>query len=256
MGRTITIANQKGGVGKTTTTINLAAGLVLYGKKVLLVDMDPQSNSTYTALGMVEPEISMFDVLVAEVGIAEMRLNTRMGFHLAPASINLAGASIQLSQMPGGRTRLRQKLAPYKHEYDFILVDAPPSLGLLTINALAAADEVLVPISASIYALQGVKRLLNTIELVKDKLDTPDLKLGGVLCTMMEKTNVSKDVEEILRAQFGELVYKTTIPKNVKLEESHSRQESVFTYAADAAGAIAYIELVKEVINNHGSARQ
>lgn len=250
MGRTIAIANQKGGVGKSTTAINLAAGLVIFGQKVLLIDMDPQANSTYTAIGMAEPEQTLLNVLVQEYELNEVRLQTEMGFHLIPASINLAGASIPLSQISGGRVRLREKLNAIKQEYDFILIDAPPSLGLLTLNALAASDEVLVPISGSIYALQGVKRLMDTIALVRDRLNSPHLKIGGILCTLMERTNTSRDVEQILRTQFGELVYKTIIPKNVKLEESHSRQESVFTYAADASGAIAYIELVKEVLNN------
>lgn len=250
--RTITIANQKGGVGKSSTAVNLSAGLARENYKVLLVDLDPQANSTFSAIGREVPPSSVYYVMVGDQGIPDVVLQTSLGFNLLPSSIDLAGAEIELISTIGGQVCLRSKLEASSLAYDFIIIDAPPSLGLLTINALAAADEVLVPISASIYALAGIERLLETIEQVRQNLRITDLRIGGILCTMMDSTNAAKDLEATLRDNFGDLVYETVIPKNVKIEEAHSRQQSVFTYAPDATGAAAYRNLVKEVLSRGG----
>lgn len=242
----ITIANQKGGVGKSTTSVNLAAGLARAGYQVLLIDADPQANSTFSVIGPTVPDLTLYQLLLTEASVAQVSQSTLMGFDLIPSSIDLAGAEIELISTIGGQLRLNNKLS-HVMMYDYVLIDAPPSLGLLTVNALAAADRIVVPVNTSIYALAGVAKLLSTIEQVRENLRSP-ISLMGFVCTMVDNTNVSKDVEETLREQFGSLVFESSIPKNVKIEEAHSRQQTVFEFAPTASGSVAYEKLVKEVI--------
>lgn len=250
--RKIVIANQKGGVAKTTTAVNLSAGLALKGRRTLLVDMDPQANATFALTGPHRPETTVYDLLIKDVPFSEVVQRTRQALlDILPSDINLAGAEVELISRVGGQTLLGTRLVEAADElhYDYIIIDAPPSLGFLTINALAAADEVFIPVSASVFALNGIKMLENTITQVRRSLNRPTLKVTGVVCTMVENTNVSRDVVVATQEHFGALVFQTIIPKNVKIEEAHSRVESIFTYAGDSTGATAYRELVEEVLS-------
>jgi chromosome partitioning protein len=249
--RKIVIANQKGGVAKTTTAVNLAWGLAMEGRRTLLIDMDPQANATFAILGAEEPEFSTYNLLIHDRPIAAVIRSTKHpNLDIIPSHIDLAGAEVELISKVGGQTRLRTKLNEAASElvYDYCITDAPPSLGFLTINSLAAADEVFIPVSASVFALNGIAMLEDTIKQVRRELNCPGLRVSGVLYTMFDNTNVSKDVLAETQAHFKELVFKTVIPKNIKIEEAHSRAESIFLYAPDSKGAEAYKELVKEVI--------
>ena len=254
MAKTIAIANQKGGVGKTTTSINLSAGLAYLGKKVLLVDFDPQGNATQGVgyrVGL--KDLTVYDTLLNDVEINEcIKTLTKPPMDILPANINLAGADLQLAKIEEGREQLlKNVLSKVEDKYDYIIIDCPPSLGLLNTNALTAADSVLIPVQSEYYALEGITQLLQTIRLVQ-KLFNPDLKIEGVLLTMYDaRTNLSAEVGQEIRKHFKEKAYKTYIPRNVKLSEAPSAGLSIYDYEITSEGAKAYVALTREVIANN-----
>lgn len=250
----VAIANQKGGVGKSTTAINLGAGMAFQGERVLIIDLDPQGN-TSSGLGIDRSTIDMstYDVLVDGVAIADVLEPTSVkALHVLPATIELAGAEIELVSMFSRELRLKQALEDIRSEYDFILIDCPPSLGLLTINGLASADEVLIPIQCEYYALEGVSQLTRNIDLVKNSLN-PQLVIEGVVLTMFDgRTTLAADVAEQVRSHFGDTAYKTVIPRTVRLSEAPSYGEPIEAYDDMSRGAIAYRELSREFRRRHG----
>lgn len=246
--RILTFANQKGGVAKTTSAVNVAIGLALRGHSVLLCDLDPQANATYTILGATIPTHTAYDLLVGDLDLADVVMETKTpGLALLPSSIDLAGAEIELVSQPGGQTLLRTKLRGAA--YDYVIIDAPPSLGLLTLNCLSAATEVLIPVAPGVYALKGLSQLEQTIIKVRDRLDRPELRIGGVFVTLSDNTNVCRDVTEAIRKRYGDAAFHTSIPRSVRTEEAHSRGESVLTYEPSSAGAVAYSALIEEIVN-------
>lgn len=255
MGKIIAIANQKGGVGKTTTSVNLAAGLAYMGQKVLLIDLDPQGNATQgVGADKSDFKYSSYNLLLDDVQVKDVALKRNTPpMHVIPASIDLAGADLEMVEFKVGRERLlKNKLLTIKDEYDFILIDCPPSLGLLNTNALTASDSVIIPVQSEYYALEGLTQLLSTIRLVQ-KLFNPDLKIEGVLLTMLDlRTRLSIEVQQEVRRYFKERVYKSNIPRNVKLSEAPSRGQSIFEYDRKSEGAKAYWSLSKEVLKRNG----
>lgn len=250
----VAIANQKGGVGKSTTAINLGAGLAFQGERVLIIDLDPQGN-TSSGLGIDRGliEMSTYDILVDEAPVSEVLEPTSVrGLHVVPATIELAGAEIELVSMFSRELRLRKALDDVAEEYNFVLIDCPPSLGLLTINGLAAADEVLIPIQCEYYALEGVSQLTRNIELVTGSLN-PQLVVEGVVLTMFDgRTTLAADVVEQVRSHFGDTAYRTVIPRTVRLSEAPSYGEPIEAYDDMSRGAIAYRELAREFRRRHG----
>ncbi len=255
MGKSIAIFNQKGGVGKTTTNINLAACLAIKGKKVLVLDIDPQGNTT-SGLGIDKRnlEYSTYDLLTEDdIDTKKAILNTSTkGLDIIPASVSLAGAEVELVSVKGREKKLKNALAKVKKDYDYIFIDCPPSLGLLTINSLTAVDSVLIPIQCEFYALEGVAQLMSTIDIVKKNLNSK-LKIEGVILSMFDgRTNLSIQVVEEVKKYFKEKVYTTVIPRNVRLAEAPSYGLPIAEYDPKSSGAEAYREFAEEFLNNEG----
>ena len=254
MGHIIALANQKGGVGKTTTTVNLGASLASLGKKVLLIDTDAQGNAT-SGSGVQKSSIErdVYDVLVHDVPLADVIMPTsHEGMDIVPATIRLAGAELELAPAMARELRLKNALEGVREKYDYILIDNPPSLGLVTINTFSAADSILIPVQAEYYALEGLGQLMNNMKLVKQHFN-PDLEVEGVLMTMVDpRTNLSSDVIQNVREYFGSDVYDTAIPRNVRLSEAPSRGLAIIDYDSKSKGAEVYMDLAKEVLAAHG----
>ncbi|MFT4704726.1 MAG: chromosome partitioning protein [Bradymonadia bacterium] len=253
MAKIIAVANQKGGVGKTTTTVNLAACLAAMAYRTLLIDLDPQGNAT-SGVGVERDELehSVYDLFCGDKTAAEVIVTTHVdGLDLLPSRTDLASAEIELVAEPRRQRKLRDALAPVRDNYDYILIDCPPSLTLLTINALVGADSVLVPVQAEYYALEGLARLLDTIEAVKGQLNRK-LEVEGMLLTMVDaRNNLAKQVEEEVREHFADKTYKTVIPRNVRLSESPSFGEPIIMYDIGSNGAKSYLSLAREFIERN-----
>lgn len=250
MAHVIALANQKGGVGKTTTAVNLGAGLASEGKRVLIVDSDAQGNAT-SGVGISKQDIQkdVYDVLVNEEPIENVIMHSaREGLDIVPATIQLSGAEIELTPQMARETRLQNALKQIDDQYDYVLIDCPPSLGLITINAFTASDSILIPVQSEYYALEGLSQLLNTVQLVQKHFN-PDLYIEGVLLTMYDaRTNLGAQVNEEVRKFFKEKVYTSIIPRNVRLSEAPSHGLPIIDYDPNSKGAKVYMKLTKEVL--------
>ncbi|MBU4334848.1 MAG: AAA family ATPase, partial [Candidatus Omnitrophica bacterium] len=250
MSKIISICNQKGGTGKTTTTVNLASSLAELGKKILIVDSDPQGNAT-SGVGVNKNELdrSVYDLLLNKETAKDVILNTAFpNLDIIPCNINLTGAEIELVGVFSRETRLKRALDEVKNGYDFIFIDSPPSLGLLTLNSLVASDSILIPIQCEFYALEGVSQLVNTIRLIKESLNA-ELTIEGVLLTMADyRTNLTAEVIGEIKEYFKEKVYKAVIPRNIRLSEAPSHGNPINYYEKSSVGAIKYMELAKELL--------
>ncbi len=254
----IAVANQKGGVGKTTTSVNLGAALAALDQRILLIDLDPQGNAT-SALGMQELEgESLYDALVGDESIVQKIFPTRLsGLFLVPADLDLAGAEIEIARSENHLTRLTETLAVLRADqtFDFILIDCPPSLGILMTNALAAADEILTPIQCEYFALEGLVKIVRVVEQVRSSGANPHVEIAGIVMTMFDgRTNLSPQVVAEVRLHFGERVYRTIIPRTVRLSEAPSFGRTIMEYDASGGGARAYRQLAEEFLERHGVA--
>ena len=250
--RVLVVANQKGGVGKTTTAINLGTALAAVGEKVLLIDSDPQGNaSTGLGIGRAQRKATLYDVLMGERPVLEAVVKTALpGLDLVPAHADLSGVELELGHAPRRSFKLRDALAPLQGtgDYTYVLIDCPPSLNLLTVNAMAAADAVLVPLQCEFFALEGLSQLMRTVELVRGSLN-PQLEIQGVVLTMYDKRNsLSEQVARDVRGHFGETVYNTVIPRNVRVSEAPSFGKPALVYDLKCAGSQAYLKLAREVV--------
>ena len=253
MGKVISVSNQKGGVGKTTTSVNLSAALAALGKKILLIDLDPQGNaSSGLGISVEDEEKSVYDALVNGEPMEKCLKKTDFGsLWVCPATVDLAGAEIELVDMKNRETRLKEAIAPIRNQFDMILIDCPPSLGLLTLNALTATDTVLMPIQCEYYALEGLSQLTKTIKMVKQALN-PAIDIEGVLLTMFDsRTNLSIAVADEVKKFFPQKVYKTVIPRNVRLSEAPSYGQPVNVYDPASRGAEGYRLLAEEVVSKN-----
>ncbi len=255
MGKVISVANQKGGVGKTTTTINLSTLIAKKGKKVLMIDADPQGNaSSGVGIDRDDIELSIYDILIDEVEFDNVVKKTNIkNLDICPSNINLAGAEVELVSVMSREHRLKEKLDKIKDNYDFIIIDCPPSLGLITLNAFTASDSVLIPVQCEYYALEGLGQLLNTINLVKKHLNK-NLEIEGALLTMYDvRTNLSNQVVKEVKNYFNDKVYKNVIPRNVKLSEAPSYGMPISVYDPRSKGAKSYEKFVKEFLKKNES---
>ncbi|MGX7043129.1 ParA family protein [Leuconostoc holzapfelii] len=253
MAQIIALANQKGGVGKTTTSVNLGAALAQAGQRVLLVDIDAQGNATSgSGIDKSELERDSYDVIVDNVALRDVIVPTD-NYDLVPATIQLSGAEIELADKDAREYRLKTALATVNDDYDFILIDNPPALGLLTVNAFTAADAILIPVQTEFYALEGLGQLLNTIELVRQQFNA-ELDIAGILLTMYDgRTNLAKQVAEEVRQYFGDKVYDTVIPRTVRLSEAPSYGQAIIDFDPRSVGAQVYTELAQEVLKQYGN---
>jgi chromosome partitioning protein len=253
MGKIITVCNQKGGTGKTTSAINIATYLAIAGKKVVLIDLDPQANAT-SGIGLNKHSVakSTYHVLLEEAALKDILLATAVpNLYLAPSNLDLTGAEVELVGALGREYRLKRALQKEKDNYDFFIIDSPPSLSLLTINGLCAADSVIIPVQCEYYALEGLTQLSNTVKLVRDNLN-PNLAIEGVLLTMADyRTNLTKEVIDEARNYFKEKVYQTVIPRNIRLTESPSYGKPIALYDKESLGAQKYEELCKEILGGN-----
>jgi chromosome partitioning protein len=245
--------NQKGGVGKTTTAVNLAAYLATFGKKILLIDCDPQGNAS-VGLGIDRDAATecIYDVIINGVELASVIKNSQIaGLDVAPATARLSGADVEMIEMDGREGVLKAAIKTVRNNYDFIIIDCPPSLSLITVNALTAADQVIIPIQCEYFALEGLSQLVKTVDMVRKSLN-PDLRLCGILLTMYDsRTLLSEQVAEETRKHFGNKVFKTMIPRNVRLAESPSFGQPIVFYDPSSSGAVAYENLAREVLDGH-----
>ena len=255
MGKVIAIANQKGGVGKTTTAINLAASLAVLEKKVLIIDADPQANTT-SGLNFApdnDQQRTLYEVLIGQIGIADALVQTEMAnLHMVPSHINLVGAEIEMLETPGRESLLKEALAPVRGDYDYIIIDCSPSLGLITVNTLTAADSVIIPVQPEFFALEGLGKLLQTIRLVKGGVN-PSLTIEGFVVTMFDgRTRVHSQVLAELREHFRELVFDTVIQRNIRLSEAPSHGKPIILYDIMCNGSTNYLNLAREVLEHNG----
>ena len=249
--RVFAIVNQKGGVGKTTTAVNLAASLAASERATLLIDLDPQANAS-SAFGVTDPALQVYDVISGSAAALDAIVPTELShLHLIPAGEDLSGAEIELVSVEERQSRLRTGIAPILNLYDYVLIDCPPSLGLLTLNALVAADHVVIPLQGEYYALEGLARLQRTIERVQAAFH-PGLRLEGIVLTMFDRrANLSRQVEDEVRSHFGAGVFRAAIPRNVRLSEAPSHGKPILLYDLQSRGALAYLELAQEVLARH-----
>ncbi len=252
MTKVLAITNQKGGVGKTTTAVNLSASMALRKKKILLIDIDPQGN-TSSGIGLDRSKVKrcIYDTLINQVPIKEIIMQTQIkNLDVLPSTIQLAGAEIELVNYISRENKLKHAIKPIKNDYEYIIIDCPPSLGLLTLNSLTAADSVIIPIQCEYYALEGIGQLLSTINLVRENLNS-SLEIEGILLTMFDsRTNLSRDVIEEVKKYFRGNIFKSVIPRNVRVSEAPSYGKPVVLYDVKSKGAIAYKKLAQEVILN------
>jgi len=261
--RVLSVSNQKGGVGKTTTAINLGTALAAVGERVMIIDLDPQGNaSTGLGIGRGQRKTTVYDVVVNDAPLAEAAVATALpGLDLVPSDANLSGVELELAQAPRRSFRLRDAIAGLRAQtggagYTYVLIDCPPSLNLLTVNAMAAADAVLVPLQCEFFALEGLTQLMRTVELVRGNLN-PKLEIQGVVLTMYDKRNrLSEQVAQDVRGHFGDKVYRTMIPRNVRVSEAPSFGQPVLVYDLNCLGSQAYLNLAREVVGRERASRQ